>query len=44
MEEEMLLGGEGEEHKNREALVKLALHFLRKMEQNGMADYLQNSK
>ncbi|XP_026040819.1 protein NLRC3-like isoform X2 [Astatotilapia calliptera] len=42
MEEEMLLGGEGEEHKNREALVKLALHFLRKMEQNGMADYLQN--
>uniref|UniRef100_A0A3B4EYA7 B30.2/SPRY domain-containing protein n=1 Tax=Pundamilia nyererei TaxID=303518 RepID=A0A3B4EYA7_9CICH len=42
MEEEMLLEGEGEEHKNREALVKLALHFLRKMEQNGMADYLQN--
>lgn len=44
MEEETLLGGEGEEHRNREALVKLALHFLRKMKRNDMADCLQNSK
>uniref|UniRef100_A0AAZ1Y512 NACHT domain-containing protein n=2 Tax=Oreochromis aureus TaxID=47969 RepID=A0AAZ1Y512_OREAU len=42
MEEETLLGVEGEEQRNREALVKLALHFLRKMKQDEWADRLQN--
>ncbi|XP_039477705.1 NLR family CARD domain-containing protein 3-like [Oreochromis aureus] len=42
MEEETLLGGEGEDQRNREALVKLALHFLRTMKKDDWADRLQN--
>ncbi|XP_019218864.1 NLR family CARD domain-containing protein 3 isoform X1 [Oreochromis niloticus] len=42
MEEETLLGGEGEEQKKREALVKLTLHFLRTIKKDEWADRLQN--
>lgn len=44
-DEEMLEGEVKEQWENsREALVKITLHFLRKIKQEELADNLQNSK
>ncbi|KAK9541917.1 hypothetical protein VZT92_001929 [Zoarces viviparus] len=45
-EDEEVLDGEDEEQRrsSREAFVKITMHFLRRMKQEGLADCLQSSK
>ena len=46
MKDGEVLDGEEEEQRrsSREALLKITLHFLRKMKQEDLADFLQSSK
>lgn len=43
-DEEMLDGEEDDERRSKEAFLKITLHFLRRMKQLELANYLESSK